>query len=298
LITHGPATPQERWEENSGYSPSTLASNIAALVCAAEFARARGDAATAAFILDYADFLESHVEAWTVTTSGALVPGLPRHYIRIHPTDPADPSPDEDPDHGELTIRNQRPGARFLFPAKDVVDCGFLELVRYGIRAAGSPLMEDSLRVCDALLRVETPLGPVWRRYNHDGYGETEDGRPFRGYGIGRAWPLLTGERGHYELLAGRDAAPYARALERFAWSGRLLPEQVWDQADRPRQHLHLGRPTGSAMPLMWAHSEYIKLLRSLADGRAFDFLPPVGERYLAERGRKDLEVWKFNRRV
>src|SRR5262249_12411365 len=116
LIPHCPPPPQGRREENSGDSPPPPAAHNAALGCAAELPRARGDAATAAFILDYADFLESHVEAWTVTTSGALVPGLPRHYIRIHPTDPADPSPDEDPDHGELTIRNQRPGARFLFP--------------------------------------------------------------------------------------------------------------------------------------------------------------------------------------
>jgi glucoamylase len=298
LINQGPYTPQERWEENSGYSPSTLASNIAGLVCAAEFAHKRGDLQTAEFILEYADFLESHVDDWTVTTQGELVPGIPRHYIRIHPVSGHDPAADEDPNHGMLAIRNRGPGQRVEFPAKDIVDAGFLELVRYGIRKAGSPLLEDSLRVIDAVLRVETPFGPVWHRYNHDGYGELADARPYHGHGVGRAWPLLTGERGHYELAAGRDATPYIRAMEQFANECGLLPEQVWDEPDRPKQHLYLGRATGSAMPLMWAHAEYIKLLRSKAEGRVFDLLPPVAERYLGGRGRRDLEVWKFNRRV
>ena len=110
LIEHGPATPQERWEENSGYSPSTLAAIIAALTCAASFALEHGDEATAAFLQRHADFLASHVEAWTVTTDGTLVPGIPRHFVRIRPVDPNDAEPDEDPNRGVLTIRNRRPG--------------------------------------------------------------------------------------------------------------------------------------------------------------------------------------------
>jgi glucoamylase len=298
LIRQGPMTQQERWEENSGYSPSTLAASIAGLICAADFARSRGEEGSAAFLEEYADFLESHVERWTVTTQGRLVPEIPRHYIRIHPTDVGDPAPDEDPDHGMLAIRNRPPGEPGLFPAKEVVDAGFLELVRYGIRKPGDPLIEDSLRVVDAVLKVETPFGPCWRRYNHDGYGERPDGGPFEGWGRGRAWPLLTGERGHYELAAGRDASLHVRAMERFASRGGMLPEQVWDEADRPRARMYLGRPAGSAMPLMWAHAEYIKLLRSVADGRVFDRIPVVADRYLAGRGRKDLEVWKPTRRV
>jgi len=293
LVRQGPMTQQERWEENSGYSPSTLAASIAALVCAADFARSRGEEASAQFLEDYADFLESHVEAWTVTTQGAVVPGIARHYIRIHPTDIHDASPDEDPNHGVLAIRNRPPGAPWQFPARDIVDAGFLELVRYGIRPAGDPLIEDSLRVVDAALKVDTPFGPCWRRYSHDGYGETADGGPFLGWGKGRAWPLLTGERGHYELAAGRDVVPYIRAIEGFTSRGGMLPEQVWDEADRPRARLYKGRFTGSAMPLMWAHGEYVKLLRSAHDGVVFDLLPHVAERYLGGRGRSDLEVWK-----
>ena len=250
LILHGPATPQERWEEIGGYSPSTIASNIAALVCAASFARERGDAATGAFLEEYADFLECHVEAWMVTTEGTLVPGVSRHYIRIHPVDVNDPFPREDPNLGILALANRPPGSRWRFPGKEIVDGGFLELVRYGIRKADDPVIVDSLRVLDAVLKVDTPNGPCWRRYNHDGYGQREDGGPFVGYGKGRAWPLLTGERGHYQLAAGRAPGPISRP-----WRGRfptgLLPEQVWDEPDRPDLYMFLRRPTGSARPLM-----------------------------------------------
>jgi glucoamylase len=297
LVRQGPMTEQERWEEASGYSPSTLAVSIAALLCAADFARARAKPGVAGFLEDYADFMESHLERWTVTTQGSLVPGIPRHYIRIHPTAIDDPAPDEDPNAGMLVLANQPPDARWCFPAKDIVDAGFLELVRYGIRKPRDPLIEDSLAVVDALLKVETPFGPCWRRYNHDGYGNRPDGGPFLGWGKSGAWPLLTGERAHYELAAGRDVTRHVLAMEGFAFRGGMLPEQVWDES-RPERKMYLGRPTGSAMPLMWAHAEYIKLLRALADGEVFDRIPLVADRYLGWRGRKDLEIWKPIRRV
>ena len=296
LIRQGPATPQERWEENAGYSPSTLAAVIAALTCAAEFLAA-GDASTARFVQEYADFLEAHLETWTVTRHGTLLPGVSRHFIRINPVDLANPAAAEDPDRATLTLRNRPPGAQADFPAAAIVDAGFLELVRYGIRRGGDPLIEDSLRVVDAVLRVETPFGPCWRRYNHDGYGQHEDGAPYTGWGRGGAWPLLTGERGHYELAAQRDAGAYIRAMERFATTTGLLPEQIWDRADRPDCLLWTGRPTGSAMPLMWAHAEYIKLLRSARDGAVFDLIPAVVRRYQNGK-RRTLEVWKFNRQA
>jgi glucoamylase len=297
LIEQGPATPQERWEENGGYSPSTLAATIAALICAAGFARGRGHESTAAFLERHADFLESRLEGWTVTTQGTLVPGISRHFVRICTVDPGQPEPDEDPARAVVTIRNRPPGLPSQFPASEIVDAGFLELVRYGIRSPGDPLIEDSLRVVDATLRVETPFGPCWRRYNHDGYGQRDDGGPFEGWGTGRAWPLLTGERGHYELAAGRDPAPYLRAMEGFASAAGLLPEQVWDAPDRPEARMYRGRPTGGAMPLMWAHAEYIKLLRSAHDGQVFDLAPAVAERYRGLRRRVPVEVWTFRRR-
>jgi len=298
LIEYGPVTQQERWEESTGFSPSTLASSIAALICAAHFARSRSDERLARFLEDCADFVESHVEAWTVTTQGSLVPGIPRHYIRILPVEKGETTPPEDPNTGTMNIANTPPGVQWQFPARDIVDGGFLELVRYGIRKAGDPLMEDSLRVVDAVLKIQMPWGPCWRRYNHDGYGPDENGKPFTGWGIGRAWPLLTGERAHYELAAGRDVRSLIAAMENFAINTGMLPEQIWDQPDLPKAFMRLGKPCGAAMPLMWAHAEYIKLLRSARDRRVFDLIAPVAERYLENKGRKDLEVWKSTRRV
>ncbi|MDE2237130.1 MAG: glucan 1,4-alpha-glucosidase, partial [Elusimicrobia bacterium] len=296
LIAQGPVTQQERWEENGGYSPSTLAACVCALVCAAQFARRRGEEAAARVMEDHADFLESHIEAWTVTSRGTLAPGIARHYIRILPADPSGDA-SEDPDTAILALKNVPPGQPSRFPAREIVDAGFLELVRYGLRRAGSALLEDSLRVVDSALKVQTPVGPCWRRYTHDGYGQKPDGGPFTGWGLGRPWPLLAGERGHYELAAGRDPGACLRALEGFASSGGMLPEQIWDGEDLPQLELRRGGPTGSAMPLMWAHAEYVKLLRSVEDGAVFDRLDVVAERYLAGKGRKDLEVWKAGRR-
>jgi glucoamylase len=299
LLRHGPVTQQERWEELSGYSPSTLASNIAALVGAAYFCRQRSDKAAAEFLEQYADFLESHVESWTVTTEGTLVPGIRRHYIRILPADVDNPNPVEDPNSGVLKIANLTPGEPNSFPAKEIVDAGFLELVRYGIRKPDNPVIVDSLKVVDAMLKVDTPVGPVWRRYNHDGYGQRRDGGAFVEWGKGGAWPLLTGERAHFELSAGRDIRPFLRAIEGFASATGLLPEQVWDEQDQPGMHMFLGRPTGSAMPLMWAHAEYVKLLRSVSDGHVFDLIPEVVSRYLGDRKSCQLfEIWKPNRQV
>jgi len=299
LIRKGPATPQERWEEAGGYSPSTLAVNIAALICAAEFLESRDDKASADFVRGYADFLESHIEKWTVTNSGTVVPGITRHYIRINPAVSREGAQgDEDPDSGELVLANQRPGARATYPAKEIVDAGFLELVRFGVRKPNDPLIEDSLKVVDALLKVDTPKGPCWRRYNHDGYGQRDDGSSFLGWGVGRPWPLLAGERATYELAAGRDIDPYLSAIENFTTGIGLIPEQIWDGPDMPEKHLCFGGPTGAANPLMWAHSEYVRLLRSVVDKRVFDLIEPVAQRYGNDHPRPVIEVWKINRQV
>jgi glucoamylase len=295
LMREGPTTPQERWEEAAGFSPSTLAIQIAALVCGAELLEQAGDASTAEFVREYADFLEQHLDGWTATSEGRLLPGVPRHYIRINPN--VDGL--EDPNVGDLALANQPPGGPYAYPARDIVDAGFLELVRYGIRDPRDPLIVDSLRVVDAVLKADTPV-PSWRRYNHDGYGQRADGSSYQGWGVGRPWPLLTGERGHYELAAGRDAVPYVRALEAFSVGTGLLPEQIWDQPDLPDRLLRFGGPTDAALPLVWAHAEYIKLVRSIADRRVFDLIDVVRERYLRkDRGRGDrLEVWSEKRPV
>jgi glucoamylase len=304
LIREGPGTVQERWEEAAGLSPSTLAINIVALLCGADMLDAAGDAETARFVREYADFLEAHIERWTVTTQGTLVPGVARHYIRINPN--ADGR--EDPDAGDLVLANQPPEGPYAYPAREIVDAGFLELVRYGIRDPHDPVIVDSLKVVDAVLKVETPSGPCWRRYNHDGYGQRADGTAYKGWGVGRPWPLLTGERGHYELAAGSDPSPYLRALEKFSVGIGLIPEQIWDSEGIPDRLLRFGGPTGAVIPLMWAHAEYIKLARSIVDGAVFDAIAPVRARYLGADGRRQragrdgraagLEVWSEKRQI
>ena len=285
LMHQGPATRQERWEEASGYSPSTLAAHIAALVCAAHFAAERGDSKSADYIEQFADWLEHNVENWTVTKVGTLLPDVGRHYIRIRPVNPGDAIPTGgDPGDAVITLSSQPPGHQQTYLAKEIIGPGFLELVRYGLRRANDPLIIDSLRVVDASLKVDTSSGTCWHRYTHDGYGQQEDGSPYSGYGMGGGWPLLAGERGHYELAAGRDTKSYIRSMEGFATPTHLIPEQVWDRDDLPKKHLRRGRPTGSAVPLLWAHAEYIKLLRSSRDGKVFDFITEVAERYLYQR--------------
>ena len=299
LIRNGPVTQQERWEEASGYSPSTLASNIAALICASVFVREAGDNETAAFIEEHADYLESHIEDWTLTTTGSLLEGESSYYMRILPEQVGQQNPAEDKEERTLHIANHAPGEESDFPARNVVDGGFLELVRYGIRSPQDPNIVATIKVMDAVIKTDTPQGPTWHRYNHDGYGQGHDGAPFTQYGVGRVWPLLTGERGHYELAAGNSAEEYIRTIEGLASNTGLLPEQSWDEANRPDIYEWLGKPTGSAMPLMWAHAEYIKLLRSTADGKVYDAIPEVAERYLGKRNdRARLEVWKPTRHV
>jgi glucoamylase len=195
-----------------------------------------------------------------------------------------------------VRINNRGPGEQIDFEARDVIDGGFLELVRYGVRPADDPIVIDSLKVVDHVLKVETPVGPCWRRYNHDGYGQRHDGGPYLGWGQGRAWPLLTGERAHYELAAGHDVRPYIQAIEGFSSRGGMLPEQIWDGPDIPAMGLRLGKPTGAAMPLVWAHAEYLKLLRSVTDGKVFDRISAVAERYCHGKRPTSVEVFRLNR--
>ena len=293
LLHAGPITGEERWEEASGYSPSTLAAVISAIICAADFLRDEKEEDAASFLESYADFLHAHLQEWTATTKGSLVPTVPRHFVRLNPAKPGEAAVAGAVDQAMLNIVNQPPGTPSLYPARDVVDAGFLQLVRYGIFAPDDPLIVDSLQVVDETLKVDTPNGPCWHRYNHDGYGQRPDGGPLLKWGIGRAWPLLTGERGHYELAAGHDVRPFLSAMERFSNGTGLLPEQVWDEDDRPGLNLRCGGPTGSANPLLWAHSEYLRLLRSAHDRHVFDLIPRVAERYRGKAPRSKIEFWQ-----
>ena len=221
-----------------------------------------------------------HLEDWTVTNDGVLLPEVKRHYMRIRPPETGDAIDREGPGTEKIHLNNRPAGTRYDFEAREIIDGGFLELVRYGIRRADDPLMIDSLKVVDAILKRDLPYGPSWLRYNWDGYGQGPDGGPYQGTGQGRPWPLLTGERAHYELAAGRDITDLIKTYEAYATAGNMLPEQVWDEADNPEEHLRFGGPTGAACPLVWAHAEYLKLLRSAYDGQVFDRIEPVYQRY------------------
>jgi glucoamylase len=301
-VRSAPITHQERWEENAGYSPSTLAAVISGIICAAEMARAHESFELAVFLEEFADWVERHLEDWTVTNNGVLDPEIKRHYMRIRPPESGEAYACEDCGKETIHLNNRPPGTRSEFEAREIIDAGFLELVRYGVRRADDPLVVDSLNVVDKIIKRNLPQGPGWLRYNWDGYGQRPDGGPFQTWGQGRVWPLLTGERAHYELAAGKDITPLIKTYEGFATCGQLMPEQVWDEPDRPDTSLKIGAPAGSAVPLVWAHAEYLKLLRSAVDGKVFDRIEAVYQRYSEPAGRSrlhnHLEVYSLHRPI
>ncbi len=294
LVAAGPYTEQERWEENAGYSPNTMAVEIAALLAAADFADEQREAKTAEFLRATADAWNESIEELTYASDTALARqhGVPGYYIRISPPEVLQTGlTGETP----LQLKNL-PADRAKKRAVDVVSPDALGLVRFGLRAADDPRILDTVKVIDATLKAETITGPVWHRYTDDGYGEHEDGRPFDHTGRGRGWPLLAGERAHYEI-ARRNFDAARRLLNTMAAQTSdcgLLPEQVWDSGDIPDKALFNGRPTGSGMPLAWAHAEYIKLLRSLKEQRVWDMPPQPVERYQREDRRIGFQIWSF----
>jgi glucoamylase len=295
VARNGPVTNQDRWEEDPGYSPFTMAVEIAGLCAAAELAERQGKQAVAEYLRETADAWEALIDrvCYARGTPLAKKYGIDGYYVRIAPPDTCKVG---SPHEGFVPIKNRPPGAD-LSPAHELVSADALALVRFGLRTPDDPRILSTIQVIDAMLAVDTPAGRIWRRYNGDGYGEHEDGRPFDGTGIGRAWPLLAGERAHYEVAAGRieGAREIARTLETIAGESGLLPEQVWDTKDIPARRLFNGRPSGSAMPLVWAHAEYLKLRRSLADGRVFDAPPQTSARYLRQRESSAHAFWRFN---
>jgi glucoamylase len=296
IASNGPVTQQDRWEEDGGYSPFTMAAEIAALLIAADIADSLGQSRAAEFLRDMADTWNFNMErrTYAVNTDLARQVGVEGYYVRITPPPSADGS--SSPLQGFVPIKNRGIGGSEA-PASEIVSPDALALVRFGLRAADDPKILSTIKVIDELLRVILPQGPAWYRYNRDGYGEHEDGSPFDGAGFGRPWPLLAGERAHYELAAGRVASAEALlgVMENSTGATRLIPEQVWDAADIPERDLFTGKGTGSACPLVWAHSEYIKLRRSLADGKIFDQPKQTVERYLVNKVSATYFNWRFN---
>lgn len=247
ITKNGPASPQERWEEQSGYSPSTIAAEIAGLICAAKIAQMNHDEASRTQWLSVADDWSNKLESWTVTTNGKYAD---RYYLRL--------TQHGQPNSGEMINIANKGGT---WDEREIVDAGFLELVRLGIRPANDPLIAKSLGVVDTVIKVDTPNGPVWYRYNHDGYGEQVDGHGYNEVGVGRLWVLLVGERGEYAVASGQDPTSYLDAMQKMANPGHMLGEQVWDRKDSPDpSRFQFGEGTGSATPLNWTCAQFVRL--------------------------------------
>ena len=297
IVKTGPKTQQERWEEKSGYSPSTIAAEIAGLVCAAEIAKKNGDETSANLYLKTADDWAANVEKWTATTNGKYGDG--NYYIRL--------TENGKPDAKEPTVLNNGAGT---FIENEIVDAGFLELVRLGIKSPDDPLIVKSLKVIDQQIKVETPNGEAFYRYNHDGYGEMDDGRRWnwdgKYTGKGRLWALLSGERGQYEIalanskfkiqnsknsesdLESSKARARLDAMLGFANDGLMIPEQIWDSPNVPKNidkqfipDLKFGEGTGSATPLAWSMAQFIRLAVNLQSGKNLDTPDIVYNRYV-----------------
>jgi glucoamylase len=295
LVKNGPVTTQDRWEEDPGYSPFTLAAEISALLAAADQAEMNGETGPANFLRETADTWNGNIERWIYATDTDLARqvGVEGYYVRISAPNSAEAG---SPAQGFVPIKNRPPGEN-MEEAVHIISPDALALVRFGLRAADDVRIINTVKVIDALLKTEMPYGPGWHRYNDDGYGEHADGGPFDGTGVGRVWPLLAGERAHYELAAGRvdEATRLLHVLEASAGAGNLIPEQVWDSKDIPEKELYFGKPSGSAMPLVWAHAEYVKLLRSLKERRVFDMPPQPLERYIKSKTESKHATWRFN---
>jgi glucoamylase len=196
IARNGPYSPQDRWEENAGANPFTLGVQVAALVAGADFLQEPDRS----YALSLADAWNARIEEWTYVEGTALDRryGIRGHYVRLSP-------PGETALRGRIVLANRQGEA---LSARELLGLEFLYLVRLGLRSPEDPRVRETVRLVEALLRVELPTGIFYHRYNEDGYGEHADGSPFDGWGIGRAWPLLAGERGHYALLAGEDPLP------------------------------------------------------------------------------------------
>jgi glucoamylase len=298
IVKNGPITGQDRWEETSGYTPATIAAEITALLAASEFLEEEGKKQEAKYLLEVADWWNESIERWLYVKDTDLAKKLniEGYYVRVCP---CHHHKDKIPEDKMILIVNRPEGDNF-FPYTDIVSVDALALVRFGLRAADDPRMLNTIKVIDHLLKTETERGPVWHRYNEDGYGEKADGSPFDGLGVGRGWPLLTGERAHYEIANGKveEAIRLCDVMSQFAGVGGLFPEQVWDTDDIPEKRLYKGHSTGSAKPLVWAHAEYITLLRSIRDKKVFAQNEITRERYLGKRPQAAYAMWAWHQRL
>jgi glucoamylase len=281
LAANGPKTGQERWEEIAGYSPSTIAAEVAGLICAASLADAANDPGAAKYYRQKADEWRNNVANWTFTSTGFH--GNKKYYIRIN----SNQDPDDDVQI-ELGNGAGTHGERYI------VDGGFLELVRMGVVSPKDWTILETLPEYDEILKQELEgKGSAWFRYNYDGYGEHNDGTNYNGSGRGRLWPIFTAERGIYEIASSGDGSvgrPYLKTLKSFSTNAGLIPEQVWNKSATitgwdtitPAEY-EPGTATRSMQPLSWAMGEYINLLVSIKEGRS-DAPEVVVKRYSTDK--------------
>ncbi len=287
VIGHGPSFGVERWEEQTGYSPSTIAAEIAGLVAAADLARANDDLQSAQVWLGVADDWQRSIEKWDVTTNGPLA-NHP-YYIRLSKTGDPNAAISYNLGNGGPTLDQRQ-----------VIDAGFLELVRLGLKSANDPFITESLPVVDATIETDTASGPGWHRYNNDGYGDdAKTGHPWAptNQGTGHDWPLLTEERGQYDLASGNPttALTLLDMMRHFGSGVGLIPEQNWELPDlAPSPYgtdptvasigFQNGQAVGSAAPLTWSAAVYTRLLRDIVANKQLEQPANTYQRYVAHQ--------------
>lgn len=284
IVQNGPISPQDRWEEISGFSPFTLAVEIVALIAAAELFN--GEERT--YLLSLADYWNERIEDWTYVEGGELAEKyeVRGYYVRVGP------SAAEGGLRGRVNVANRLAES---LPATAMIGMEFLYLARLGLRDPKDPRILDTLKVAEALLKVETPHGVAYHRYNEDGYGEHPDGSAYDGTGIGRAWPLLTAERAHFDVMLGLDPVRYLEMMTHMTGSAGLIPEQVWDGPALPDHRLSPGKPTGSVMPLVWAHAEFLKLVHARNVKRPLELLNAVEKHVQSRAARARTWHWRMD---
>lgn len=298
ILRNGPVTQQDRWEEDPGYTPFTLSAEIAALLAAADFAELNNEFSLAKYMRQTADNWYEAIDRWMYVehSDWSKQYKLNGYYERIVPVD-----------NSQIVNRNNQtvhiknvPPEQAYEAVTHLISPDCLALVRFGLRRADDSRITDSVCLIDSFLKLETDYGQSWHRYNGDGYGEQADGSAFNGTGVGRAWPLLTGERGLYELAKHNTngAKQLLSDMEAFANQSNLLPEQIWDSQDIDKYELKYGRPSGSAMPLAWAHAEYLKLEVSIMNGSVCDTPEQTINRYLDKSTVSKYRSWRFNHKI
>jgi len=308
LVANGPSDGVERWEEQTGYSPSTIAAEIAGLTAASAIAASHGDTARAHLYQATADDFQRNIKSWTVTTTG---PDGPAYFVRLSKT--GDPN-------AAITYSLGNGGP--TLDQRSVLDGGFQELVRLGELPITDPDIQASLAIIDKNISVSTPSGTGYYRYGDsaadgsaDGYGDcyqpSQDSCPTPGApwppkdsGTGHLWPVLSGERAESDLAEGNTsgAKSLLQAMINFSSGVGLVPEQAWEDPDLAASPYGSdpdtasigftdGKAAGSASPLSWAQAQELRLIASLGAGHNVDTPAVTTARYITNGAPGSLPV-------